>query len=385
MDKNLFRKFFLIGTLIIFSSSCSKSQQKQPLPDMSPDKGTSPAEPTQENISSDDSETEPPHSVDGAGLVLIPGIVGTTTEIGCYAGPGYGYQIASELTAGQSFRVLGVDDGAAQIDDEITWFQINPNAFGDPDPPPLIDPSSADANALNLVYRCWVPGIEVEFSGDLSSLPVISRPILVTLEEVACYSGKQVAGILDTGQYFEILAVDDEITWVAAGTSPDSNEVVSIDDEITWIDDEITWFLIDPDALIDPDPPMLDRLIDPDPPMREGGTDPNAFGDPDPPPAPDPNSLETHALVHDRLCWIHRDAVRYAGDLARVAVIRVPATVPTSVLPTARPGPSTQIPTHTPTHTPESITCKDYTTFTACMDHANDGCAWDDKVGCFQE
>ena len=91
------------------------------------------------------------------------GIVELNAETSCYAGPGFGYEPASSLDPGQYFKVIGIDDEVITIDDEVTWFQINPSAFGDPDPPPGADPSSADTYALDLAYRCWVPGSLVDF------------------------------------------------------------------------------------------------------------------------------------------------------------------------------------------------------------------------------
>lgn len=33
-------------------------------------------------------------------------------------------------------------------------------------------------------------------------------------------------------------------------------EIVGIDDDIAWIDDDIAWFQVDPTAIVDPEPPI---------------------------------------------------------------------------------------------------------------------------------
>ena len=66
--------------------------------------------------------------------------------------------------------------------------------------------------------------------------PDTQTPIVGIVTETECYTGPGTVydpvGVLAAGKYYQ---------------------VVAIDDDVTWVDDDVTWFQIDPTAIIDPD------------------------------------------------------------------------------------------------------------------------------------
>ena len=284
--------------------------------------------------------------VSNGNLAILPVIempkLRVIEQAGCYAGPSEKMKAVSSLLPEQYFNIIAIDrklteegTGSTQIDDEVTWFEIDPNAIVDPEPPssdtelsPQPDPPGSQFNE-----HCWVSGSSVETRGDLSNIPVALVPRMAVFEDTVCHAGPKNAfmktGLLTSGSLFEILGVDSGVNW--------------IDDEVTWldngwnqIDDEVTWLQIDPNALIDPEPPTspLNEVIDPEPP-----TSPR--------------------------CWVPINRVAACGNLTLLPII----TVRTIILPTETPssqgGGSGSQPS-----------CGDYTTQSECNAHSNDGCSW---------
>jgi hypothetical protein len=263
-----------------------------------------------------------------------------TGETGCYTGPNQKLKQVGSLLPEQNFQIITIDReveeegaGSTEIDDEVTWFEIDPTAIINPDPPdsdtelsPQPDPPGSQYNE-----HCWVIGGSVETSGDLSNLPVALVPRMAVFEDTACHAGPKNAfmktGLLISGSMYEILGVDASVT--------------QIDDEVTWldigwnqIDDEVTWLQIDPAAIINPEPPgrPINELVDPDPP-----TSPR--------------------------CWVPINRVAACGNLTLLPVI----TVRTITLPTETPS----------SQGGKKSSCNSYTTQSECNAHANDGCSWD--------
>jgi len=231
-------------------------------------------------------------------IILSPRL-GVVEQTGCYTGPGKNYRLTGMLDPEQFFDILGIDheipdssEGGTEIDDEVTWLQIDPTAIINPDPP--TSPSSIEkvfgecTSYSQTEPRCWVPGTSVVTSGNLATLPMIEMPKLGVVEQTGCYSGpneklKLVSSLLPE-QYFMIIAIDRKITEKGTG---------SIE-----IDDEVTWFEIDPTAIINPDPPDSDTELSPQP---------------DPP----GSQFNEH-------CWVKGTGAETSGDLARVPVALVP-------------------------------------------------------------
>jgi len=107
------------------------------------------------------------------------------------------------------------------------------------------------------------------------------KPVVGIVTETECYTGPgsvyDPVGVLAPGKYYQ---------------------VVAIDDDITWIDDDITWFQIDPMAIVDPDPPHG--------PVNELS------------PQPDPPGS-----VRSPRCWVPGDRVDLSGDLSGVPVVEL--------------------------------------------------------------
>jgi len=235
-------------------------------------------------------------------------IVGIIAETECFRGPGAVYDSVGVLAAGKSYQVVAIDD-------EPTWFQIDPTAIIDPAPPdaPVNELSpQPDPPGSALSPRCWVPGDRVDLSGDLSGVPVVEMPVVKLLESTACRRGTAedggVEGFLEAGASFRVVGIgdnviriDDEPTWFRIDDEPTWNR---IDDEPTWfqIDDEPTWFQIDPAAIIDPSPP--------DAPVNELS------------PQPDPPGS-----VRSLRCWVPRASVDLSGDLRQVPFAPIPTVL----------------------------------------------------------
>jgi len=272
-------------------------------------------------------------------------VVRVLEQTSCYFGPGMNFGVARLLEANQAFRITHVSaDGS--------WYQVNPNELVHPDPP---DKPSEDYLSL----RCWVPSGTGETRGDLGKIPIFDTPLLRIGEQTNCYAGPgmeyQSVHLLDAGQHFRIFAIDDDVVW--------------LDDGRIWIGDGAAWFQINPNELLDPDPP--------DKPLNENLT------------------MEELSLR----CWVPRAAIQYTGDLFSLPTVSVPVVTPTLIptatlkpiiYPTATPYPPTATPfppTATPfipTYTP-GINCSDYTTYEDCMEHGNYGCEWNPNTGvCFQ-
>ncbi len=167
-------------------------------------------------------------------IIQVP-VLRVLETVGCYAAPGTTNDQVVSLDAGLWFRILAIDDDIAWIDDDIAWFQVDPTAVVDPNPPhrPL-----DQAAGSGMSVRCWAPGDKVETEGDLTQTQTIRPPVLRVAESVGCYAAPDMAyeqiAALDAGQWFRILAIDDDIA---------------------WIDDDIAWFQVDPTAIVDPEPP----------------------------------------------------------------------------------------------------------------------------------
>ncbi|MBA4376327.1 MAG: hypothetical protein C0401_09175, partial [Anaerolinea sp.] len=239
-------------------------------------------------------DPEPPHSVrcwvpgdsveisgdlSGVPIVVMPRLA-VVEGTGCYSGPDPAYAQVSLLNPDQLFEIMGIDD-------DVIWFQIDPNAIIDPTPPsrPLNEVVDACPAFYQMRPRCWVPGSSVETSGDLSSLPIVHMPRLGIVKGTSCYSGPgdsyNLVSLMDPDQFFGILGIDEDVAWLGS----ESNQ----------IDDDITWFQIDPNAIVDPNPPYrpLNELVDPNPP-------------------------------HSVRCWVPGDSVETSGDLSSVPIILMP-------------------------------------------------------------
>jgi predicted small secreted protein/uncharacterized protein YraI len=288
-------------------------------------------------------------------VISIPdetAVVRMLTQTSCYFGPGMNFGVARVLEANQAFRIAHVAaDGA--------WYQVNPNEMVDPDPPGKVLPESLNLSVEELSLRCWVPSGAGETRGDLGKIPIFDLPLLGTGEQTNCYAGPgmeyQSVRLLDAGQYYRIFAIDDDVVW--------------IDGDVVWIADGAAWFQINPNEMMDPDPPGK--------PLDENLT------------------MEELSLR----CWVPRRSVQYTGDLFSLPVVSVPVVTPTEmptatmkpiVYPTATPYPPTATP-YPPTSTPfiptptPGINCSDYTTFEDCMEHANYGCEWNPNTNvCYQ-
>jgi hypothetical protein len=229
-------------------------------------------------------------------VVLSPRL-GVVAETGCFSGPGNYYRLNGMLKPDQFFDILGVDheipgtdEGGAEIDDDVTWFQIDPTAVVDPTPPlsPLNESFGECTSYAQAVPRCWVPGASVVTSGSLATLPVIEIPKLGVIEQSECYAGpneklKLVSSLIPE-QYFRIIAIDRQVEKEGSGNA--------------GIDDDITWFEIDPTAIIDPTPPSSNTELSPQP---------------DPP----GSQFHTH-------CWVKGTGVETSGDLSNLPVALVP-------------------------------------------------------------
>ncbi len=213
----------------------------------------------------------------------------------CFSGPGTAYDLAGALAAGGFYRITGLEGGINQIDDEVTWLRIDPTlkiapvseqaALGELSPQP--DPPGSTKSP-----GCWIPRSAVNLSGDPQGVPPVEMPTIRILATLGCRPGAGEANdtlqTLETGMSYRVVGIgtgvvqiDDEVTWSQAT------------DEPTWfeIDDEITWFRIAPNAVIDPEPPML-----PSGEMR-------------------------------LRCWVPGDQVEILGDLNQVPVIENPAVL----------------------------------------------------------
>ncbi len=231
--------------------------------------------------------------------VILSPRLGVVEQSGCYSGPGMYFRLTGKLEGEQFFDILGIDrkipdsaEGGAQIDDEVTWLQIDPTAIIDPEPPGSISPIEEAfgqcASYSQAVPRCWVSGAGVVTSGNLASLPVIEVPKLEVIEQAGCYAGpgeklKVVSSLLPE-QYFNIIAIDRNVVDDGTGNA--------------GIDDDVTWFEIDPNAIIEPDPPSSDTELSPQP---------------DPP-----------GSQFDEHCWVKGAGVETSGDLTNVPVALVP-------------------------------------------------------------
>jgi len=225
-------------------------------------------------------------------------------ESECYLGPGADFTLVRVLEPDQTFRIISIaTDGA--------WYQVNPNEMIDPDPPGK--PLNENLTMEELSLRCWVPSGAGETRGDLGKIPIFNLPLLGTGEQTNCYAGPgmeyQSVRLLDAGQYFRIFAIDDDVVW--------------IDDDVVWIADGAAWFQINPNELMDPDPPGK--------PLNENLT------------------MEELSLR----CWVPRRSVQYTGDLFSLPVVSVPMVTPTPmptatmkpiIYPTATPYPPTATP-----------------------------------------
>jgi len=190
-------------------------------------------------------------------------------ESECYLGPGEDFSLVRVLKPNQTFRIINIDTEGA-------WYQVNPNELVHPDPP---DKPSED----NLSLRCWVPSTAGQTSGDLAKIPIAPVPILRAGAKTTCYAGPgmnfDTVSSVDVGQYFKIYAIDDDVVW--------------LDDGRIWIEDGAAWFQINPNELLDPDPP--------DKPLNENLT------------------MEELSLR----CWVPRTGVQYTGDLLMVPVVSI--------------------------------------------------------------
>jgi hypothetical protein len=107
-------------------------------------------------------------------------------------------------------------------------------------------------------------------------------PVVAINEETSCYFGPglehEVAYSLHTDEYYK---------------------VIGIDDDVTWIDDDVTWIQINPNAVVDPDPPHkpIDELS----------------------PQPDPPGS-----VKVARCWVISDKVKIIGNLLNAPIIEKP-------------------------------------------------------------
>jgi hypothetical protein len=132
-------------------------------------------------------------------------ILWTLEQTTCYSGAGFEYQAVQTLDPDQYFRILAIDD-------DIAWFQIDPTAIINPDPP---DRPLEQSSGSEMQVRCWVPGSEVETEGDLSGLPIIPLadipavpPTATVLQDSNCRSGPSrdypVLSLLSAGAQYEI-------------------------------------------------------------------------------------------------------------------------------------------------------------------------------------
>jgi hypothetical protein len=208
-------------------------------------------------------------------------IVGIVAETDCFSGPGTSYDPVGTLAPGNYYQVVGIDNDAPWIDDDVTWFQIDPVAIIDPDPPhaPVNELSpQPDPPGVVRSLHCWVPSSGVDLSGDLSGVPGIEMPVVELLGSAPCYhwpaEGSEVAQFLDAGAFFRVVAVDDDATWV---------------------DDDIGWLQIDPTAIADPDPPPTSQ------PAGESSGQPE---------------------MQPR-CWVPGTSVGLSGDLSQVPVLPI--------------------------------------------------------------
>ena len=108
------------------------------------------------------------------------------------------------------------------------------------------------------------------------------KTILEVISQTNCLYGPgadyATSHTLDVGQYFEVLAIDDDIV---------------------WIDDDIVWFQINPNAIVEPTPPHR--------PLNELS------------PQPDPPGS-----AFQLRCWVPGNTVRTTGDLTKLPIIRMP-------------------------------------------------------------
>ena len=261
MKKALFI-FASLATITILCTACMEETTPTPLVE------SEPTSPVQENAE--------PTGEPGPEKVVL----GVREDAFCYNGPRQTNAVNRLLAPGQFFEALAINADA-------NWFEIDPNAIIDPDPPgssgtELVDPSPPHSP------RCWVPAGSVETSGDISKLPVIQVPRLGVVAETGCYSGPgnyyRLNGMLKPDQFFDILGVDHEIP----GTDEGGAE----------IDDDVTWFQIDPTAVVDPNPPHS--------PLNE------SFGE-----------CTSYAQAVPR-CWVPGTNVLTSGNIATLPVIEMP-------------------------------------------------------------
>jgi len=143
--------------------------------------------------------------------------------------------------------------------------------------------------AVSLLSACNRPSESVgvgvtptQASESAIQAPDTQKPVVGIVTETECYTGPGTVydpvGVLAPGKYYQ---------------------VVAIDDDITWIDDDITWLQIDPMAVIDPDSqnaPVNELSPQPDPP----------------------------GSVRSPRCWVPGDRVDLSGDLSGVPVVEMP-------------------------------------------------------------
>ncbi|MCJ7678521.1 MAG: hypothetical protein MUO35_12465 [Anaerolineales bacterium] len=143
--------------------------------------------------------------------------------------------------------------------------------------------------AISLLSACNRPSIRVDppvtptqASASPTQATEAQTPVVGIVTETECFTGPGTVydpvGVLAAGKYYQ---------------------VVAIDDDITWIDDDITWFQIDPTAIIDPAPK--------DAPVNELS------------PQPDPPG----SALSPR-CWVPGDRADLRGDLSGVPVVEMP-------------------------------------------------------------
>jgi hypothetical protein len=123
-------------------------------------------------------------------VALVPRMA-VFEDTACRAGPKNAFMKTGLLNSGSMYEILGVDASVTQIDDEVTWLQIDPAAIINPDPPgrpinELVDPDPPTSP------RCWVPINRVAACGNLTLLPVITvRTITLPTETPSSQGGKK--------------------------------------------------------------------------------------------------------------------------------------------------------------------------------------------------
>lgn len=105
----------------------------------------------------------------GLPVIKMP-LVETLGSAQCLDAPAEGSDVARSLDGGMFFPIIAAGEGLA-------WFEIDPTAIADPDPPPkaavykLVPRLEASASE-----RCWLSAASVDLSGDVSQVPAIPIP-----------------------------------------------------------------------------------------------------------------------------------------------------------------------------------------------------------------